>query len=114
MGHCHSPAQLSRPGELLGADHRVGGPAAEHHAPGLGRWSLLTAVRIYQAVFSPLMFSACKFHPSCSRYAYQAVELHGPRRGSWLALKRLLRCRPFSPGGFDPVPTAEELSEAGR
>jgi len=72
------------------------------------------AVRLYQAFLSPLMFSACKFHPSCSRYAYQAIEQHGARRGSWLALKRLVRCRPFSPGGFDPVPTAEELSEAAR
>jgi len=57
--------------------------------------------------FSSLLPSACKFHPSCSRYAYQAIALHGARRGAWLALKRLLRCRPFSPGGYDPVPEPE-------
>ncbi len=59
---------------------------------------------MYQAFLSPLLSSGCKFYPSCSRYAYQAIERHGPRRGSWLALRRLLRCRPFSSGGLDPVP----------
>ena len=67
---------------------------------------LLAALRFYQGCLSPLMPSACKFYPSCSRYAYRAIEAHGPRRGAWLALRRLLRCRPFSPGGFDPVPHA--------
>ena len=66
--------------------------------------ALLLLVRVYQAYLSPLMPSACKFYPSCSRYAYEAVERHGARRGVWLAFKRLLRCRPFSPGGYDPVP----------
>ena len=75
---------------------------------------LLAAVRIYQGFFSPLMFSACKFHPSCSQYAYQAIEEHGARRGGWLAARRLLRCRPFSPGGYDPVPGADEINEAAR
>ncbi len=114
MGHCHSPAQLGGPRRFLGADGRAAGLAAERRALGLGRRSLLAAVRLYQAFLSPLMFSACKFHPSCSRYAYQAIEEHGPGRGSWLAVRRVLRCRPFSPGGYDPVPTAEELREAGR
>ncbi len=57
------------------------------------------------------MPSACKFYPSCSRYAYEAIETHGARRGSWLALRRLLRCRPFSPGGIDPVPARETPEE---
>jgi putative membrane protein insertion efficiency factor len=53
---------------------------------------------------APLLGGACKFHPSCSHYAGEAVERHGARRGVWLALKRLARCRPFSAGGYDPVP----------
>jgi putative membrane protein insertion efficiency factor len=65
---------------------------------------LLAILRLYQGFLSPLMPSACKFYPTCSRYAYEAIEHHGARRGSWLALRRLLRCRPFSPGGIDPVP----------
>ncbi|MGA8449959.1 MAG: membrane protein insertion efficiency factor YidD, partial [Candidatus Acidiferrales bacterium] len=50
---------------------------------------------------------ACKFYPSCSRYAQEAIEMHGARRGVWLAMKRLGRCRPFTKGGFDPVPEPE-------
>ncbi len=69
---------------------------------------LLAAIRAYQGFLSPLLGSACKFHPSCSSYAYQAIERWGVRRGTWLAFRRLLRCRPFSPGGWDPVPEAEE------
>jgi putative membrane protein insertion efficiency factor len=61
-------------------------------------------------LLSPFFGGACKFYPSCSHYAYQAIERHGARRGVWLGLKRLGRCRPFSPGGYDPVPQNEELS----
>jgi putative membrane protein insertion efficiency factor len=71
---------------------------------------LLALVRAYQALLSPFFGGACKFYPSCSHYAYQAIERHGARRGVWLALKRLGRCRPFSQGGYDPVPQNEELS----
>jgi uncharacterized protein len=74
--------------------------------------ALLTVLRIYQGFFSPLMPSACKFYPSCSRYAYEAIGVHGARRGSWLALRRLARCRPFSPGGIDPVPEREAYAKA--
>lgn len=69
---------------------------------------LLAAIRAYQAFLSPLAFSSCKFHPSCSRYAAEAIERHGARRGAWLALKRLWRCRPFAPGGYDPVPESAD------
>jgi hypothetical protein len=75
--------------------------------PGLHRTVralLLAGIRLYQAFLSPVAFSACKFHPSCSRYAYEAIERHGARRGLRLALERLWRCRPFAPGGHDPVP----------
>ena len=67
---------------------------------------MLVAVRVYQASFSALMPSACKFYPSCSQYAAEALQLHGARRGSWLALRRLSRCHPFTRGGVDLVPDA--------
>lgn|GEM_PF-992953 len=70
---------------------------------------LLMLLRVYQTFFSALMPSACKFYPSCSRYAVEAVQLHGARRGSWLALRRLSRCHPFTRGGVDLVPDAESL-----
>jgi uncharacterized protein len=72
-------------------------------------WSLLAFVQFYKIFFSPFLGGACKFYPSCSNYAQEAIELHGARRGAWLALKRLGRCRPFTKGGFDPVPDAEDL-----
>jgi hypothetical protein len=68
--------------------------------------ALLFAVRVYQTFFSALMPSACKFYPSCSHYAADALHIHGARRGTWLALRRLARCHPFSPGGVDLVPTS--------
>ena len=70
---------------------------------------LLAAIRMYQMFFSAWMPSACKFYPSCSQYAVNAVQLHGARRGSWLALLRLARCHPFTRGGVDLVPDAAEF-----
>ena len=67
---------------------------------------LLFVVRVYQTFFSALMPSACKFYPSCSQYASDALRIHGARRGSWLALRRLSRCHPFTRGGVDLVPDA--------
>lgn len=67
-------------------------------------WLLLAAIRFYQAVFAPLMPLGCKFYPSCSRYAAEAIARHGARQGARLALARLWRCRPFTPGGVDLVP----------
>jgi hypothetical protein len=72
--------------------------------------ALLFAVRIYQAFFSVLMPSACKFYPSCSHYGAEAIRVHGARRGSWLALRRISRCHPFSRGGVDLVPDAADFS----
>jgi len=72
---------------------------------------LLFALRVYQAFFSVLMPSACKFYPSCSQYAADAVRVHGARRGSLLALRRVSRCHPFTRGGVDLVPDAGEYSE---
>jgi uncharacterized protein len=67
-------------------------------------WTLLLLVRFYITFMSPFFGGACRFHPSCSNYAYEAIARHGARRGLSLAVKRLLRCSPFTKGGFDPVP----------
>jgi uncharacterized protein len=73
-------------------------------ARSIGAWLLLGFLRFYILFLSPVFGGACKFYPSCSNYAIEAVEKHGARRGFALAAKRLLRCRPFTQGGFDPVP----------
>ena len=68
------------------------------------RHVLMGIIRIYQLAVSPLFGPRCRFYPSCSCYAHTAIERHGALRGSWLGAKRLLRCHPFSEGGYDPVP----------
>ena len=68
------------------------------------RWVLVMLVRAYQVVLSPMLPAACRYYPSCSAYAVEALERHGAAKGSWLAIRRLARCHPFRPGGFDPVP----------
>lgn len=65
---------------------------------------LIMLIRGYQYLISPLLGNHCRFHPSCSSYAIEALEVHGALRGSWLALRRLGRCHPWHPGGYDPVP----------
>lgn len=59
---------------------------------------------IYQTVLSPVFGRSCRFHPSCSTYARRALKEHGLLRGTWLSLRRILRCHPYSEGGIDPVP----------
>jgi putative membrane protein insertion efficiency factor len=66
--------------------------------------ALILLIRGYQRLISPLLPRVCRFVPSCSEYAAQAIRAHGPVRGVWLAVRRLSRCHPFHPGGFDPVP----------
>lgn len=66
--------------------------------------ALLLAIRAYQYTLRPLLGANCRFYPSCSQYAHEAVERHGAARGSWLAIRRLARCHPYHPGGYDPVP----------
>jgi uncharacterized protein len=68
------------------------------------RTCLLAALSAYKLVLSPVLPPACRFAPSCSQYAHDAVLKHGPWRGVLLAAGRLLRCNPWNPGGFDPVP----------
>ena len=66
---------------------------------------LLAVIRFYRSVISPLFPSCCRFEPTCSRYALEAIEKYGAIKGGWLALKRIFRCHPFSKkSGYDPVP----------
>jgi putative membrane protein insertion efficiency factor len=65
---------------------------------------LISVVQLYKTVVSPFLPSACRFHPTCSEYAMQALEKYGAITGTKMAAYRLLRCQPFSKGGFDPVP----------
>ena len=68
----------------------------------------LGAIRVYQLTLSPYIGGQCRFHPTCSHYASEAIGSFGVLRGSALAIRRLSRCHPFHPGGFDPVPPAKE------
>jgi putative membrane protein insertion efficiency factor len=68
------------------------------------KYLLIGILRLYRLVISPLYGNVCKFYPSCSAYALEAVTVHGALRGSWLAAKRVARCHPWSLGGYDPVP----------
>ena len=65
---------------------------------------LIGIIRLYQYGISPLLGPRCRFWPSCSNYAIDALRLHGPFKGSWLALRRILKCHPWHAGGIDPVP----------
>lgn len=67
-------------------------------------WLLVMMVRFYQRFISPLTPPSCRFTPTCSQYAVEALQKYGPLKGSWLALKRLLRCHPWGGSGYDPVP----------
>jgi|GEM_PF-294317 len=102
-GEC--PGEQSRQGQAVpdAADGR--GLAEKQPVPrSFGAWILLGVLRFYIACLSPVFGGACKFYPSCSNYAVEAITKHGARHGFVLAAKRLLRCRPFTQGGFDPVP----------
>ena len=77
-------------------------------------WLLVGLLTVYRRFVSPLLGPRCRFYPSCSAYALEAVQVHGALRGSWLALRRLSRCHPFHAGGIDPVPgTDREKGAAG-
>ena len=80
------------------------------------RAAMIGLLRIYKRWVSPLLPAACRFQPTCSEYAREALEIHGLWRGSRLTLRRLLRCHPFCRGGFDPVPGVTEVgcSHGGR
>jgi putative membrane protein insertion efficiency factor len=125
MGHCDTSTQLGRQrGIFRAASGAVETDACERKGAAIAStnprastktfsaWWLLVLVQFYKIFFSPFLGGACKFYPSCSNYAQEAIALHGARRGAWLALKRLGRCRPFTKGGFDPVPDAVDSDAA--
>jgi len=75
---------------------------------------LLGLIRFYRKGISPIKPPTCRFSPTCSAYAAQAIDRHGPFRGGWLALRRILRCHPFGGWGYDPVPPVHRAAEPGR
>ncbi|MCL1148112.1 MULTISPECIES: membrane protein insertion efficiency factor YidD [Shewanella] len=68
------------------------------------QWLATTIIRGYQLLISPMLGPRCRFNPTCSHYAIEAIRLHGVVKGCWFAAKRILRCHPLHPGGEDPVP----------
>nr|WP_181897701.1 membrane protein insertion efficiency factor YidD [Staphylococcus felis] len=69
---------------------------------------LIGLIRIYQRFISPLTPPSCRFYPTCSNYTLEAIRVHGAIKGTWLGVKRILKCHPFHKGGFDPVPIKKE------
>ena len=78
------------------------------------KFVLVWLLRGYRAVISPLYGQVCRYHPSCSAYALEAVETYGAVRGSWLAVRRLARCHPWAAGGYDPVPARQSSPSSPR
>jgi uncharacterized protein len=76
--------------------------------------ALMALIGAYQRWISPFLGNRCRFYPSCSVYAKTAIETHGALRGTWLAVRRLVKCQPFHPGGFDYVPPAVNRVKRGR
>jgi putative membrane protein insertion efficiency factor len=79
----------------------------------MGTTIIQQLIRLYQRALSPLLGPRCRYYPSCSQYAHEALEVHGLLRGLWLALRRIGRCHPLHRGGFDPVPPRQG-SQAGH
>ncbi len=78
------------------------------------KYVLIGLLKAYRLIISPLYGNVCRYYPSCSAYALRAVQVHGAVKGSWLAGRRLLRCHPWTPGGYDPVPGTPEFDEEMR
>lgn len=71
----------------------------------------MAVIRFYQRFISPLLGPKCRFHPTCSHYGYECLRLHGAFKGSYLTARRILRCHPFHPGGYDPPPLPAGYSD---
>src|ERR1700733_10813253 len=119
MGHCDSSARVGGEGGVCLAGEGVAAHVADRGGhnrlvaaatkSGVARGVLLFGISFYRIFLSIFFGGHCKFYPSCSVYAQEAIARYGAKRDSWLAMKRLLRCRPFTKGGFDPVPDAAEF-----
>jgi uncharacterized protein len=77
-------------------------------APSMAARILIGPVIVYRRLISPLIPPRCRFEPSCSTYALEALRTHGAVRGTWLSVRRIARCHPFNPGGYDPVPARSQ------
>ncbi len=75
---------------------------------------LIALIHLYQIMISPLLGSCCRFQPTCSVYAIEALEIHGFFRGGWMILKRLFKCAPWHPGGYDPLPNHSSDEKRGK
>ena len=71
---------------------------------------MILFVEVYKYLISPVLPTQCRFYPTCSTYSIKAIKRFGPIKGGWLSMKRVVRCNPFNPGGYDPVPPKEEDS----
>lgn len=71
----------------------------------------LASLRFYKKRISPLLPPSCRFYPTCSEYMYEAIQVYGVVRGGWMGMKRIARCNPMTPGGFDPVPPKKEHAQ---
>ncbi|MFB4304920.1 membrane protein insertion efficiency factor YidD [Actinomadura sp. GTD37] len=94
----------SRQGTASPAQHEAG-------RPGPVAYVLILLVRAYRRFLSPLLGQQCRFHPTCSAYGLEALQVHGALRGTWLTARRIARCHPFNPGGYDPVPPKKTSGE---
>ncbi|MEF3307245.1 membrane protein insertion efficiency factor YidD [Paenibacillus sp. GYB003] len=88
-------------------------PNAKPDGARVARRALQLPIRFYRKWISPLKPPTCRFYPSCSAYALEAIDVYGPAKGSWMAVKRICKCHPFHPGGFDPVPPRAEDRSSG-
>jgi len=106
MGHCGATAEDGSAGPVRAARSRADGLGARASRSALGGIELILLA--YAGTLGPLLGGACRFSPSCSEYARQAIACHG-WRGLWLAARRLLRCHPLGGYGWDPVPESDEV-----
>lgn len=87
-------------------DHTICG-----HDRGLRvKFLLITVLRVYRFAISPLYGQVCRYHPTCSAYALEAITVHGSIKGTWLAVRRVARCHPWALGGYDPVPPRSKMT----
>ena len=105
MGSLHDSREDSSAGtDVIEPGGSEQGRASMSHRRSAAKWVLLGPIRFYQLAISPMTPATCRYYPSCSNYAVEAIDKYGALKGGWLAVRRVLRCHPFRPGGFDPVP----------